>query len=140
LYLADNAGETFLDRILIEELVKREVKVTYVVKDAAILNDATFQDAEISGVAQVARVISTGTDCMGILFNECSDEFLKEFKMSELVISKGQGNYESLNDTLNKEIFFLLKIKCPLIAENIGYNVGSLVLKRCFNKCVPAGT
>lgn len=140
LYLADNAGETFLDRILIEELVKREVKVTYVVKDAAILNDATFQDAEISGVAQVARVISTGTDCMGILFNECSDEFLKEFKMSELVISKGQGNYESLNDTLNKEIFFLLKIKCPLIAENIGYNVGSLVLKRCFNKCVPTRT
>ena len=140
LYLADNAGETFLDRILIEELVKREVKVTYVVKDAAILNDATFQDAEISGVAQVARVISTGTDCMGILFNECSDKFLKEFRMSELVISKGQGNYESLNDTLNKEIFFLLKIKCPLIAENIGYNVGSLVLKRCFNKCVPTGT
>jgi len=140
LYLADNAGETFLDRILIEELVKREVKVTYVVKDAAILNDATFQDAEISGVAQVARVISTGTDCMGILFNECSDEFLKEFKMSELVISKGQGNYESLNDTLNKEIFFLLKIKCPLIAENIGHNVGSLVLKRCFNKCVPTET
>jgi len=140
LYLADNAGETFLDRILIEELVKREVKVTYVVKDAAILNDATFQDAEISGVAQVARVISTGTDCMGILFNECSDEFLKEFKMSELVISKGQGNYESLNDTINKEIFFLLKIKCPIIAENIGYNVGSLVLKRCFNKYVPTGT
>jgi len=134
LYLADNAGETFFDRILIEELAKRDVKVIYVVKNAPILNDATFQDSDISGVAQVSQVISTGTDCTGILFNECSDEFLREFEMSSLVVSKGQGNYESLNDTFNKEIFFLLKIKCPLIAENMGYNIGSLILKRYFNK------
>jgi len=137
LYLADNAGETFFDRILIEELAKIEVRVTYVVKDAPILNDATFQDAAISGVAQISRVISTGTDCTGILFNECSDEFLEEFKRSKLVVSKGQGNYESLNDASNKEIFFLLKVKCPLIADSIGYRTGSLVLKRFFTKCVP---
>lgn len=140
LYLADNAGETFFDRILIEELVKKGIKVNYVVKEAAILNDATFQDADISGVTQVSQVISTGTDCTGILFDECSNEFLKEFNISKLIISKGQGNYESLNDALNKEIFFLLKIKCPLIAENIGYNIGSLVLKRYFNKSAPTYT
>ena len=132
LYLADNAGETFFDRILIGELVKRDINVTYVVKGAPILNDATLRDAEMAGIDSVAKVISTGTDCTGLLFSECSKEFLREFENSSLVISKGQGNYESLNDVKNKEIFFLLKIKCPIIAEDIGAKTGSIVLKRFF--------
>jgi len=132
LYLADNAGETFFDRTLIEELEKQNINVTYVVKGAPILNDATFRDAEMAGIDGVANVVSTGTDCIGVLFNECSKEFLKEFENSRLVISKGQGNYESLNDVKNKEIFFLLKIKCSIIAEDIGAKTGSIVLKRFF--------
>lgn len=134
LYLADNAGETFFDRILIDELVKRKIKVTYVVKTAPILNDATLQDAELSGITNVAKVMTTGTDCIGVLFKECSKEFLKEFERSKLVISKGQGNYESLSDIKNKEIYFLLKVKCPIISENIGAIVGSIVLKKSFDR------
>ena len=134
LYLADNAGETFFDRILIDELVKRKIKVTYVVKTAPILNDATLQDAELSGITNVAKVMTTGTDCIGIFFKECSKEFLKEFERSKLVISKGQGNYESLSNIKNKEIYFLLKVKCPIIAENIGARVGSIVLKKSFDR------
>jgi len=130
LYLADNAGETFFDRILIGELVKRDANVTYVVKGGSILNDATLRDAEMAGIYSVAKVISTGTDCTGVLFSECSEHFLREFENSSLVISKGQGNYESLNDVKNKEIFFLLKIKCPIIAEDIGAKKASTVLKR----------
>lgn len=130
LYLADNAGETFFDRILIGELVKRDINVTYVVKGGSILNDATLRDAEMAGINSVANVISTGTDCTGVLFSECSKHFLREFEKSSLVISKGQGNYESLNDVKNKEIFFLLKIKCPIIAEDIGAKKASTVLKR----------
>jgi uncharacterized protein with ATP-grasp and redox domains len=130
LYLADNAGETFFDRILVEELVKRDINVTYVVKGGSILNDATLRDAEIAGINSVAKVISTGTDCTGILFSECSKHFLREFENCRLVISKGQGNYESLNDVRNKEIFFLLRIKCPIIAEDIGAKKASTVLKR----------
>ena len=130
LYLADNAGETFFDKILIEELVKEGIKVTYVVKDGPILNDATSRDAEISGISRIARVLSIGTDCTGVIFNECSKEFLEEFEKSNLVISKGQGNYESLNDIDDKEIYFLLKIKCPLIAKNMGIEIGSTILKR----------
>lgn len=130
LYLADNAGETFFDRILIGELVKRDINVTYVVKGGSILNDATLRDAEMAGINSVAKVISTGTDCTGVLFSECSKHFLREFEKSSLVISKGQGNYESLNDVKNKEIFFLLKIKCPIIAEDIGAKKASTVLKR----------
>jgi uncharacterized protein with ATP-grasp and redox domains len=130
LYLADNAGETIFDRILIQELLKQDVEVTYAVKDAPILNDATFQDAETAGTTKIANVISIGTDCMGVLFRECSPKFLKEFENSNFVISKGQGNYESLNDIQHKEMFFLLKVKCPIIAEDIGVETGSAILKR----------
>jgi uncharacterized protein with ATP-grasp and redox domains len=132
LYLADNAGETVFDRILVEELLKQNVEVTYAVKDAPILNDATFRDAEIAGITKMAKVMSIGTDCTGVLFKECSKEFLKEIENSNLVISKGQGNYESLNDVKNKKIFFLLKIKCPIIAENIGAKTSSIVLMKFF--------
>ena len=132
LYLADNAGETVFDRILIEELLKRNVEVTYAVKEAPILNDATFRDAEIAGITHIAKVISIGTDCTGVVFEECSRDFLREFQNSNLVISKGQGNYESLNDAENKEIFFLLKIKCQIIAEDIGAKTSSIVLMRSF--------
>ena len=134
LYLADNAGETFFDRILIEELMKMGINVTYVVKGAPILNDATLQDAEAAGITKIARVISTGTDCTGILLKECSREFLEEFRRSKMIISKGQGNYESLNDIKNKEIFFLLKVKCPIVARIISVEVGSTILKRVFNR------
>jgi uncharacterized protein with ATP-grasp and redox domains len=130
LYFADNAGETVFDRIFLEELLKQGVEVTYAVKDAPILNDATFQDAEIAGITKIASVISIGTDCMGVLFRECSTKFLKEFENSNFVISKGQGNYESLNDIQHKEIFFLLKVKCPIIADDIGVKTGSAILKR----------
>ena len=134
LYLADNAGETFFDRILIETILKQNVEVTYAVKDAPILNDATFQDAEIAGISQMVKAISIGTDCTGVLFKECSDEFLDEFAKADLIISKGQGNYESLNDVKGKEIFFLLKIKCPIIAYDVGAKTGSLILKRTLNQ------
>jgi hypothetical protein len=130
LYLADNAGEAVFDRILIEELLKRNVEVTYAVKDAPILNDATFRDAEIAGITEIAKVISIGTDCTGVLLKECSKKFLEEFDNSGLVISKGQGNYESLSDIEHKEIFFLLKIKCPIIAEDVEVETGSTVLER----------
>lgn len=132
LYLADNAGETFFDRILIEELVKRGVNVTYVVKGAPILNDATLQDAKMAGIDSLAKVTSTGTDCIGVLLNECSKEFLRKFENSKLVISKGQANYESLSDIKNKHIFFLLKVKCPTIAEDIRTRTDSIVLKSFF--------
>jgi len=129
LYLADNAGETYFDKILIEELTELGVEVTYVVKGDPILNDATFEDAEETGITGIARVVSTGTDCMGIIFDECSKDFIEEFENSPLVISKGQGNYESLNEIKNKEIFFLLKAKCPIIAEDLDVKIGSTVLK-----------
>lgn len=130
LYLADNAGETVFDKLLIEELLKQKAEVIYAVKDKPILNDATFQDAKAAGITKIANVISIGTDCTGILLRECAPKFLNEFEKCSLVISKGQGNYESLSDISDKEIFFLLKVKCPIIAEDVGVKTGSAILKR----------
>jgi len=133
LYLADNAGESVFDKLLIEEFLKLKIKVTYAVKATPILNDATFQDAEIAGITNVATVMSIGTDCTGILFAECSPKFIEQFENCDFVISKGQGNYESLSDITHKNIFFLLKVKCPIIAEDVGVKTGSTILKANFS-------
>jgi len=130
LFFADNAGEVFFDRVLLEELTKGDIEVTYVVKGGPIINDATLHDARAAEIENVARVTTTGTDCVGVLFEECSKEFLQEFEEAQLIISKGQGNYESMSNIEGKEIFFLLRAKCPVIAEDLGVKLGSIILKR----------
>ncbi len=128
LYLADNAGEVFFDKIFIENLVAQGIEVTYVVKDGPILNDATLHDAYSARIQDVAHVITNGATAIGTQLNLCSPEFRSIFNKSPLVISKGQGNYESLDDIRGKSIFFLLRAKCTVIAENLGVAMGTTVL------------
>lgn len=129
LYLADNAGEVFFDRIFIEELVARDIEVTYAVKGGPILNDATLEDANAARIKSIAEVISTGAAAIGTQLDLCSPEFRSAFNNSPIIISKGQGNYESLDDERNKKIFFMLRAKCPVIAESLGVVLGATVLK-----------
>ncbi|HID93043.1 MAG TPA: DUF89 family protein [bacterium (Candidatus Stahlbacteria)] len=126
LYLADNAGETVFDRVLIEELDK---KVIYAVKEAPIINDATLEDAKFCEIDKVAKVISSGSDAPGTILGLCSKEFLAYYNQADLIISKGQGNYETLSEE-RRPIFFLLKAKCPIIAQNIGVTEGSIILMK----------
>jgi uncharacterized protein with ATP-grasp and redox domains len=92
-----------------------------------VLNDATLVDAERAGLTNFCEVIPNGSDAPGTLLEDCSPEFSARFDAADLVIAKGQGNYESLADTA-KRIFFLLKVKCPVLAESLGCPCGSLVL------------
>jgi len=124
LYLGDNVGETFLDRLFIEQMPYE--RVTYVVKSAPVINDAMIEDAKIAGITDIVRVIDNGTDAPGCLLEDCSEEFLKEFESSDLIIAKGHGNYESLFGQ-NERTYFLLMAKCPPIAKYIGCNVGEIV-------------
>jgi uncharacterized protein with ATP-grasp and redox domains len=126
LYLADNAGETVFDRILIEQLGK---PVTYVVKAGPIINDATREDAIAAGIDQVAEIIDNGTQAPGTMFELCSDSFLQRFEQAELIIAKGQGNYESLSEN-SAPIFFLLQAKCNVIARDLGISETDIVLKQ----------
>jgi uncharacterized protein with ATP-grasp and redox domains len=127
LYLADNAGEIVFDRLLIEALPAQ--KVTVAVRGVPVINDATLEDAETAGIPRIAMVIANGSDAPGTLLEECSEEFRDVFNRADLIIAKGQGNYETLSDT-HKDVFFLLTVKCPLIAADIGAPVGALVVKR----------
>jgi hypothetical protein len=128
LYLADNAGEVVFDRLLIELLVNDYHKtVIYVVKGKPALNDALVDDAIFCGINNFANIISCGTDCPGVVLKYCSPEFTRLFIEAEMIISKGQGNYEALSGE-NNPLFFLLIAKCPIIARHIGCNIGDFVL------------
>jgi len=125
LYLGDNAGEIVFDKLLIEELEKN---IIYVVRDKPIINDALIEDAHDCGLDKIAKVISNGSDAPGTALNLCSREFLEIYHKAPLIISKGQGNFETLSEE-KAPIFFLLKVKCPVIAKDIGCKVNDLILK-----------
>ncbi len=127
LFIGDNAGEIVLDKIFIESLPYE--KITYAVRGGPALNDATIEDAEMIGMMDCVKVITTGLDMPATILPLCSKEFLNKYNNSDLIISKGQGNYEALCDE-DKNIFFLLKIKCPVVAKNLGekYKVGDIVV------------
>ena len=127
LYLADNAGEIVFDRLLIEQMPME--KVTVVVKGFPVINDATMIDAEAAGLTERVEVIDNGSDAPGTILYGCSDPFLRRFNKADLIIAKGQGNYETLSEA-EKDIFFMLKAKCPVIARDLGCEVDSLVLRR----------
>lgn len=126
LYLADNAGETVFDRLLIKML---GVPVVYAVKGGPVLNDSTMEDALAAGIDSVAEIVSTGSDSPGTILDRCSEEFRRLYQVAELIIAKGQANYETLSDEGTK-VFFLLQIKCPVIARDAGAPVGSIVFKQ----------
>ena len=127
LYLGDNAGEIVFDQLLIEQMP--HLKITYVVKGHSVLNDVTFVDALTTGLTNLVEVVDNGSDAPGTVLDTCSDSFRERFEQADLVIAKGQANFESLSDE-PKDIFFLFQVKCPVIARKLGNEIGSLVLRR----------
>jgi len=138
LYLGDNAGEIVFDRLLIEELPHE--KVTFVVKGSPVLNDATREDAQTVGLTDLVEVIDNGSDAPGTILESCSAEFRRRFEHSDLIVAKGQGNYECLND-VDKDVFFILMAKCPVIATHLGCGIRQMILRRSrvVNPTMPGG-
>ena len=130
LYLGDNAGEIVFDRVLIEELHRvKELEIDFVVREKPIINDATLEDAIAAGMDKVARIVSSGSDAPATILSQCSTEVLKLYYSADVIIAKGQGNYESLDEEPGN-IFFLLKAKCPVVAKLLGVNIGDAILKQ----------
>jgi hypothetical protein len=125
LFLADNAGELVFDRMLLELLA--HAKITVVVKGGPAINDALVKDAQVAGLSRMFEVIDNGTDGAGTLLEFCSHRFRKRFQDADLVIAKGQANYESL-EGCDKPIFFLFRVKCSVASRHVGCEVGSLVV------------
>jgi len=129
LYLADNAGEVVFDRILTEEIKKAypDKGIYYAVKAKPVINDALLEDAKACGIGKVARVISNGTDAPGTILALCSKEFKQIYRNADMIISKGQGNFESLSQE-KRPIFFLFMVKCQVVAKETGCKMGDIVL------------
>lgn len=125
LFLADNAGETVFDRLLIEQLGK---PVSYAVKTTPVLNDAIREDAVNAGLDQAAAIVETGLDIPGADPQNSTPEFKRLFQEADLIISKGQGNYEMLSEN-EAPLCFLLRAKCAIIARDLQVPLGSFILK-----------
>jgi len=129
LYLGDNAGEIVFDRILIEELSNLgTLKIVFAVREKPIINDAVLDDAKFVGLDKQVKLISNGSDAPATVLAECSSEFIDLFQKADMIIAKGQGNYESLSDE-SGNIFFLLMVKCAIVGRHLHVKVGDMVLK-----------
>lgn len=119
LYLADNAGEIVFDTILVEQLKNMGLHVTYVVKSAPVLNDATMEDVEFSGMDKLAdEVLTTGADAVGLQLKLVSSGFLKVYEQAKLVFAKGMGYAETLTEyELKKPHFLMFRTKCTPVAN-----------------------
>ncbi|KPJ63012.1 MAG: hypothetical protein AMS15_02055 [Planctomycetes bacterium DG_23] len=124
LYIADNAGEIVFDKVLLEELAHK--KITFLVRSEPIINDATMEDAKFASINKLAKVETVKITAKGL--NTTSNRFKHFVDEADMLISKGQANYEALSD-MEGPIFFLLKVKCPLIADHIQAPLGAIVLK-----------
>jgi uncharacterized protein with ATP-grasp and redox domains len=131
LYIGDNAGETVLDRLLIETM---GLPTVYLVRSAPVINDALEADAQEAGLDRVATIRSSGSNHAGTVLEDCSPEVQELFASAPIVISKGQGNFETLIHT-TREIFFLLKVKCDLVAGHVNANVGDSILLAANASC-----
>ncbi|MDD3846221.1 MAG: ARMT1-like domain-containing protein [Syntrophorhabdaceae bacterium] len=127
LYLADNAGEIVFDRLLIEEMPVE--RITAAVRGGPVINDAVMEDAHAAGLQNLVRLVSNGSDAPGTILEDCSLEFQSHYKNADLVIAKGQGNYETLSNE-EKNICFLFRIKCGPVASHTGFTPGTNVLTR----------
>jgi len=125
LYIADNAGEIVFDRVLIEQLPTE--KVTAAVRGQPVINDATTEDAKLAGLTEIVEVIDNGSDAPGTILASCSEDFRQRFADADLIIAKGQGNYESLSD-LDKNMFFILRVKCSVLTRDLGCEQGEMIL------------
>ncbi|MBN1395326.1 MAG: DUF89 family protein [Pirellulales bacterium] len=127
LYLTDNSGEIVFDRLLIERMPRE--KLTVAVRGGPIINDATIEDARYVGLTEIVEVIDNGSDAPGTLLDDCGEEFRRRFERADLIVAKGQGNYETLADSPGP-IYFLLRVKCPVIARDLNLPVGTIALVR----------
>ncbi len=121
LYLGDNCGEICLDKILIKKImaINPQCRLFFAVRGAAVVNDSVEEDAYGVGMDAYTTIISNGDSSLGTVLHRTSEEFREIYRKADVIIAKGQANYECLSEE-KKNIFFLLMTKCQVIAKDIG--------------------
>lgn len=131
-YLADNAGEQIFDKICIEVIKELypDIKIYYFVRGKPIINDLTLEDAKKSGLDEVATLVDSGVPTPGFVQEFATKEANRLFESADCIISKGMGNYECLGEKRSLPIYFLLKVKCQVVARSIKAELGDIVCKQ----------
>jgi uncharacterized protein with ATP-grasp and redox domains len=126
LYLCDNTGEIVFDKFLVQFMQPKNI--TCVVRGGCIINDVTMEDARFVGLDKIAPVIDNGFDAPGTCIDKASESLKEALQKCDLIISKGQGNYETMHDYADCDICFLLKSKCHIISEMVGCQLGDVLI------------
>ncbi len=131
LIIGDNAGEIVFDRLLIRYLKfkKPELNIVYAVRSGPIINDATLDDAKQAELDKWAKIITTGQKIAGLVLERASEEIKQHLRESDLILSKGQGNFETLEDK-GLGIYFLFRVKCPVVGRNLNKKIGEIAFLR----------
>ncbi|MBM7868338.1 DUF89 family protein [Heliobacterium gestii] len=118
LYVGDNCGEVVLDKLVLETLRRQypRLAITFAVRDVPILNDVTRKEAEEVGIPAYARVISSGSRLPGVVLSQCTSEFQRLYRESDVVILKGMGNLETAS-AAERKAFFIFMVKCDLMCR-----------------------
>ena len=129
--LGDNAGEHLFDKLFIQTLLKLypQIRFYYFVRGKPIINDVTLKEADEIGFDEVCEVVDSGVDTPGFVYSRANERAKELFDAADVVISKGMGNYECLTPSHKSPIAFLLKVKCNVVANSLGRNVGDIVCK-----------
>lgn len=130
LYICDNAGEIYFDYFFSREILRafKHLNIFFVVRSFPVINDATLQEAREAGLDTVGTILTTGNDEIGLPLDKVNPDIMKIWERKPLIISKGQGNFETLNQ-YKGDIFFLLKAKCPIVARELEVNIYDIVFK-----------
>jgi uncharacterized protein with ATP-grasp and redox domains len=129
MYLGDNCGEICLDKLFIKYIKKEfpNINIYFGVRGKSIINDVTLADAEMVGMHQVAEVIENGDGSLGTVISRVNSEFRDKFYQADVVIAKGQGNYESLSEIDRNNIFHLFMVKCELVSKSLDTEIMSIM-------------
>lgn len=132
LYIGDNVGEDVFDKALISQIRVRypDKEIVFAVREQPVINDVTQEDAQAIGMERVARVISSGSIYPGTILKNTTKQFQEMFQTADLIIAKGQGNFETLYGEDQDNLFFLLRAKCEKVADCLDIELGSMVLKK----------
>lgn len=131
LVIGDNVGEHIFDYLFIETVLKLypSLKISYMVRGCAIINDVTMKEAKEAGFDKLCHLVDSGVNTPGFTYNRANEESKRLFDSADLVITKGMGNYECLSPACRKNIAYLLKVKCQVVASSLGKEIGSIICK-----------
>lgn len=117
-FLTDNCGEIALDKLFMTEILKEypNLSLKIIVRGTPVLNDATVEDALQVGLDSIAEIVSNGSDIAGTCLSKISDNAKTYIDNADLIIAKGQGNFETLR-YCGKNVYYMFLCKCQMFAD-----------------------